>query len=506
MERRNGRQYHNTRMRNNVMPSVRAAESHCQAGLARCDITPPAGIYHRMWGAATHDRSTGVHRPLTATALALQASSEAHHLSDSESHGAVFLAVDHCLLWGQEMATLLARVSAATGVPREQLFVMFSHTHGAGLMGLERAELPGGELIEPYLAKLAEKLAGIVREASSPLQPVTITYGRGRCALAANRDQWDEANQRWVCGHNPTGPADDTVIVARSADAQGQVMGTVVNYACHPTTLAWENTLISPDYVGAMRELVEERLKAPCFFIQGASGDLGPRVGFVGDPAIADANGRQLGYAALSALEALPPPGTQFDYVGPVISGATIGVWKHSSLSSGAIQEHSRWRSRSWTVDLAYRPGIPSAAEVEAARARHLANEAASRAAANEARARDCRAQVEIKTRQLVRLRTLPPGPSYPFPINMWQIGDAIWVALEAEHYQLLQSSLRERFPNTTIIVATIVNGSLQSYLPPREVYGTGIYQDSVALLAPGSLEMLIDEIGAQIARWTCQD
>ena len=43
-------------------------------------------------------------------------------------------------------------------------------------------------------------------------------------------------------------------------------------------------------------------------FLQGASGDTGPRDGFVGDTEVADRNGRQLGYAALSALESIPTP------------------------------------------------------------------------------------------------------------------------------------------------------------------------------------------------------
>ena len=41
-----------------------------QIGLGRRDTTPPSGIYARMWGAATHDLATGVHRPLSATARA----------------------------------------------------------------------------------------------------------------------------------------------------------------------------------------------------------------------------------------------------------------------------------------------------------------------------------------------------------------------------------------------------------------------------------------------------
>src|SRR2546427_10043083 len=42
-------------------------------GVAREDITPPAGIYARNWGASNHDRATGIHRPLTLTAVTFQA-------------------------------------------------------------------------------------------------------------------------------------------------------------------------------------------------------------------------------------------------------------------------------------------------------------------------------------------------------------------------------------------------------------------------------------------------
>ena len=54
------------------MTSIYIPQTRCRAAIARCDITPPVGIYHRMWGAATHDRATGVHRPLLATLLWLE--------------------------------------------------------------------------------------------------------------------------------------------------------------------------------------------------------------------------------------------------------------------------------------------------------------------------------------------------------------------------------------------------------------------------------------------------
>ena len=77
-------------------------------------------------------------------------------------------------------------------------------------------------------------------------------------------------------------------------------------------------------------------------FVQGASGDIGPREGFVGDVKVADRNGRQLGYAALSALESLPEAGTVFEYAGAVVSGATIGTWKHRPLDPLAKETKSR--------------------------------------------------------------------------------------------------------------------------------------------------------------------
>jgi hypothetical protein len=71
---------------------------------------------------------------------------------------------------------------------------------------------------------------------------------------------------------------------------------------------------------------------------------------------------------------------------------------------------------------------------------------------------------------------------------------------LEGEYYQDLQRTLRERFPDTPIVVATVVNGWRPAYLPTRETYGRGIYQEQVAILEPGCLEQAIDSIAATIA------
>ena len=468
-------------------------QSRCRFAMAWADITPPADIYHRMWGAAKHERATGVHRPLRATVAIF-----------APLHGnggrQILLALDHCVMGAAEHGQLVAQAAEIGGVAAEEILVAFSHTHAAGLMGLERATLPGGDLIPGYLQTLGERAGELVKQCVASLVPAGIVYGRGRCSLAAHRDFWDGERKQFVCGFNPDGPADDTVIVARVTADDGAVLASIVNYACHPTTLAWDNTLISPDYIGAMREVVERDTGAPCLFLQGASGELGPREGFVGDTTVADRNGREMGYAALSALTALPKAGTKFCYAGPVVSGATLGAWKHESLSGNDLAALAEWQLTRWREPLNYRPGQPTAAQTRTELEMFQADEAAARTAGDANRADECRAMAERKNRLLHRLAQLPQGDAYPLQVVLWRIGDAVWVGVQGESYNVLQTELRRRFPGRIIIVASIAGDWGASYLPPRELYDTGIYQETIAVVAAGSLEQVIESIAKNIS------
>lgn len=466
---------------------VTTPQSRCQAGFARADVTPPPGIYHRMWGAATHERATGVHRPLTATALLLGAEDYPARL--------LVIGLDHCLLEKAEADRMRARAAAAAGLDVECVHLALSHTHGSAWLSRARAHLPGGDLIGPYLDRVADTCADLASRTGATLSPATIVYGTARCDLARHRDFWDAAARQVVCGFNPDGPADDTVTLARVTSDTGVTLGTVVNYACHPTTLAWENTRVSPDYVGAMREVIERETSAPCLFLQGASGDLGPKHGFVGDIAVADRNGRQLGFAALSGLEALPPPGTAFEYAGPVVSGATLGTWVYRRQAAEEIARQAAFAGCRLTVPLPYRADLPTRADTEAALRKWEAEEAAAATAGDAARARDTHAHAERMTRQLYRLQTLPDGPTYPLPVGVWRLGDALWVFCAGELYQMFQIQLRRRFPGHAVVVTTICDDWQPGYLPAAAAYGYGIYQDVIAAVAPGALEALLEVV-----------
>jgi hypothetical protein len=64
-----------------------------------------------------------------------------------------------------------------------------------------------------------------------------------------------------------------------------------------------------------------------------------------------------------------------------------------------------------------------------------------------------------------------------------------------------LQTSLRARFPGQPIVVVTLAGGWLPGYVPTAAVYGKGIYQESIALVAPGCAEALVEEIASRIER-----
>jgi hypothetical protein len=464
-------------------------QTRCRVGFGRTDITPPVGIYHRMWGAAVHDRATGVHRPLTATALWLES-------LDKKS---LVMGLDHCLLDREEFARIRAQVGKSLNIAPESVFVAMSHTHGSAWMSRSRAHLPGGELIGPYLDELARKCGAVASAAADDAEPATLVYGAARCNLAAHRDFWDPNSKQFVCGFDPAGPADDAVLVAKAVADDGRILGTVVNYACHPTTLAWENTLISPDYVGSMRAVVEGHTGTPCLFLQGASGDLGPREAYVGDTAVADRNGRQLGFAALSGLEAIPPPGTYFEYAGPVVSGAILGTWKHRPVEPARAKWYETWERRDLTVNLPYRLELPTQEATRSELARWQAEEAAARAAADTVRLSECRARAEQMTRQLARLVSLPEGKAYPLSVTVARLGGAVWVFTSGELYQQFQLALRSRFPGLAIMIATVTNDWQPGYLPAAGSYGYGIYQELIAAVAPGALETLTEVVSREI-------
>lgn len=438
-------------------------------GLARIEITPQAGIYSRNWGAAAHDVARGIHRPLWLTAVAFA----------DMAQGSPMVLLDADLGWWASAAherEVRGRILERLGLPAERLLFALTHTHSAPPLSVPEPHWPGGDLLAGFHAQIEQAAVEAARQAIAAAEPALIDWHQGHCRLAANRDLPESqvlpagsASDRVLCGYNPAGPVDDTLLVGRITAATGRSLGTIVNYACHPTTLAWDNDLISPDYVGAMRETLQEANEgAPAVFLQGASGELAPRHQYTGDVTVADRHGRELGHAALATLHAMEAPGQQLEFDRIVESGAPLAVWRPQRVETE--RRTTPLAAKRAVVDLPLK-AWPTAAELEA-----------------EIVACPDRALAERIRRRLRIRESLGDAATYPLEIWGWRIGEALVLGTMAEAYSRIQRRLRDAFSDRAVIWLNVVNGSV-GYLPPAELYDLDIYPVWQTPFDRGSLE-----------------
>lgn len=446
---------------NTNYPSYKPASFKGLIGISRADITPPVGIYSRNWGAAKHDVAKGIHRPLILTCITFQSSPQEKPL--------VLMGAD--LGWWRNMDDELlfrTKLVAALGIEFEHLMFCLSHTHAGPVLSREESSKPGGEYILSYLDELFHIAVNTCTNAIASAVPSILTWHSGTCSLATNRDLPDAAHNRFVVGFNAEAPADNTLLVGRITDAQNRITGVIINYACHPTTLAWENHFISPDYIGAMREVVESETQAPCLFLQGASGELSPAEQYTGDTTVADKHGRQLGYAVMATLEEMLTAGKELSFSGVVESGAPLAVWKQTT-----IQPADKIVAQMISIRFNLKP-LPSLAEIEQ-------------------QIKDC--EDRVMKERLVRKRSirkaLGDGHTAQIPLWLWRLGDSFLIGQPNEAYSQFQKELRRKLSPKAVAVMNLVNGSM-GYLPPLDCYDKDIYQEWQSPFASGSLEQLI--------------
>jgi hypothetical protein len=322
-------------MSNNSAPPVRKHGSFSgRIGIARADITPPVGIYARNWGAARHDVAESIHCPSTLSVLTLA----------RDAASAPLVLVDGDLGWWRPLNKFdrfRERLLQETSLKSSQLIFALSHTHASAPLMDPDPALPGSDLLEPWHETIFQATVQSIREALAGAFDGTLDWHVGRCGLAANRDlpDPDPKKDRILCGYNPAGEPDDTLLVGRITDAAGTLRGTLVNYACHPTVLAWENTSLSPDYPGALRSTMEAATGATAFFLQGMSGDLAPRYQYVGVPRLHPSPcgpRRPSPGGSSSARSRRPAPGSSSGRAGRARSSRTSPAPPRRSSRAGA--------------------------------------------------------------------------------------------------------------------------------------------------------------------------
>lgn len=446
-----------------VEQSVKDARpSGLLAGVARADITPPVGIPQMNWGAQTHVQAEGIDPAgMVATALVV---------SDGKQK---FALVDVDALIPNPVADAARRASEATGIPVEHIRIGATHTHAGPFLTAEKGPV-GYDLtkfragFERYWDVVTEKVAGAIIEANSRLTPVHVGGAKGVGTININRRIRPSGGAPPAVGQNPEGLVDRDLIVARIDRSDGTPLAILVNFQCHGTVMAWENKMISPDWPGMTRKVVEAAFPgAMALFFQGAAGNQGPIEGFTGDLGVAHRLGRIVGHQAAALAMQTDTVKRAPQLEGFVESTAFIAKqpWRVTGPRDGTL------RFASEVISVPGREYTPA----EIAKMRARVEEAAEKA--RQARAGGNAWETHAAEARLRRFEDLlkkwetAKGAPVQVRAQVLRIGEVAIVAMPGEPFAEIGQAVKKASPFPVTMFCGYSTGEGGDYMPVEEEY-----------------------------------
>jgi len=460
------------------------ANQELLAGVGRRCINPPPNIAHGGWGAQKHEQAEGIDLDLWVTALALS----------DRATTAVVLDIDIQILTNERADQIRSAVSAATGLPMEAIRASATHTHSGPVPYKSWIE-KGYEMVGPWFENVARWAAEAAGEALGGLQSVQIKAGRGHCGMNTNRRAATPTGERFL-GVNPEGPCDHEVLVVQLNTAAGQPMATLVNYACHPTIMGPPNRLITPDYPGAMKRVVEQAVGGRCLFFQGAAGDQGPLIGFQQEVSVYRQFGAVLGHAVCAVALGLNhvPAAVKFRAIIP--SGAPLGMYDPVATTVPGLP--LRVLSRDILVPL--REGLPeraaAAEQLQTWKERlKAAREREDTAAATEATYMARRADIQLRMADDFGGRTTA-GVRTHFLV----FGDIALVGCNIEPFCETGLAVKQQSPYPVTFMSGYTNGRM-AYMATGKEWPKGGYEVENSPFGATAAEVLQVEIVETLKR-----
>jgi neutral ceramidase len=273
-----------------------------KGGCARVNITPPLGT--TLIGSKGQPSDT-VRDDLYAKAMVL---------SDGGNTVAI-VALDLLYApWEEITNPVRTLVSEKLGIPRQNVMVCATHTH-SGPEVFTRSKLPPGsrvpvsDLAQAYLQVLVRKIADAVliarqdlREAKlgmavgsvpevlfnrRPVAPdgrVTTTFTLPPEVVATRRIETTPEGYAKVAFTVASQGAplefacvDPRVFILRLEDAEGRIVGSLVNFGCHPVCIyPYLSTTVSADYPAFVARVVEQAEGGISLFTLGLAGNTVP--------------------------------------------------------------------------------------------------------------------------------------------------------------------------------------------------------------------------------------
>jgi len=160
-----------------------------------------------------------------------------------------------------------------------QILVHATHTHSApditgefywpgSVLNVIKGIMFGANRNDRYIIKMTMKIVKMVKELVNNLKP---------CKIAWTKEKFNPdivINRR----HPTQKPNLDLGIISFKSLENNELLGFLINYSCHPTSLSYANNKISADYPGRVIYRISEltKKKIPTIFFTGAAGDLNP--------------------------------------------------------------------------------------------------------------------------------------------------------------------------------------------------------------------------------------
>ncbi len=260
-----------------------------QMGMAKEDVTPELGCL--LYGYPRERHAERVLDPLEVGVVALKQGEET----------VLLISAELCSFNMDQCSEIRKQIAEATGVTYENIMFSAIHTHSGPLT---RTSVGWGEADLNYINNtLVPASIKAARQALDSLEPAVMGVGTAKCMAGVNRREIAEDGEV-ILGQNPDGPYDPTMTVITFKNTSGKNLGTIVHFATHPT-VAGSNFSITRDWPGVMIDRVKAETGANCMFINGAEGNVGPRLSN-GRTAATEASLEEIGgMAAESAKEAL---------------------------------------------------------------------------------------------------------------------------------------------------------------------------------------------------------
>ncbi|MFK7739865.1 MAG: hypothetical protein AB8H80_06035 [Planctomycetota bacterium] len=225
-----------------------AAAAGLRVGSAERDITPAVGGY--LGGFDLARTSSAIGTPLKVRVMVLDAGTRRFAIVGIDSLGLMREDVDFLK-------------SGLQGFANGDVFVCSSHTHaGPDPIGIWGWYMLTTGRDRSYIGQLRAALREAVVEALAVARPARFVRG---AAQLPSEGLVRNSNRRHVFDRR-------VHVVQAVAKGNGEALGTLLHFACHPEVLPRRNTLVSADFVGALCDGWRDRGHGQAIFVNGALG------------------------------------------------------------------------------------------------------------------------------------------------------------------------------------------------------------------------------------------